>query len=72
LKIEICLDKQELRGNKMVRFEVNDDNDANIGTFLVGRAGIRWQKPKATKYHKSKSWNEVIKWLEEHGRTGQK
>lgn len=69
MKIEICLDKQELQGNKMVKFEVSDGDGSNIGTFLVGKGGIRWQQPKASKKAKAKSWREVISWLEEHGRT---
>jgi hypothetical protein len=69
MKIEICLDRQELQGSKMVKFEVRDSTGANIGAFLVGKGGIRWQKPKGSKNYQSKSWNEVIAWLEEHGRT---
>jgi len=68
LKIEICLDKQELRGTKMAKFELRDSGGANIGTFLVGKGGIRWQQARASKYAKTKSWGEVIRWLEEHGR----
>lgn len=69
MKIEICLDKQELQGNKMVKFEVRESDGVNIGTFLVGKGGIRWQQAKASKNAKAKSWREVIAWLEAHGRT---
>ena len=69
MKIEICLDRQELQGSKMVRFEMRDSSGANIGAFFVGKGGIRWQKPKGSKKYQSKSWNEVIAWLEKHGRT---
>ena len=68
MKIEICLDKQELQGNKMVKFEVRDGSGSNIGTFLVGKGGVRWQQARASKNAKAKSWREVIGWLEEHGR----
>jgi hypothetical protein len=69
MKIQICLDKQELQGTKMAKFEVRDSDGSNIGTFLVGKGGIRWQQAKASKNAKAKSWREVIRWLEEHGRT---
>jgi hypothetical protein len=69
MKIEICLDRQELQGRKMVRFEVRDSGGANIGAFFVGKGGICWQKPRGSKNYKSKSWHEVITWLERHGRT---
>jgi hypothetical protein len=68
MRVKICMENQELRGIKMVRFEVNDGSDKNIGTFLVGKGGIGWRKPKAQKA-KAKPWNEVIKWLEGHRRT---
>ena len=69
MKIEICMDRQELQGSKMVRFEVRDSEGVNVGAFFVGKGGIRWQKPKGSKKYKSKSWGEVIDWLERHGRT---
>ncbi|HLF05505.1 MAG TPA: hypothetical protein VI855_09850 [Dehalococcoidia bacterium] len=69
MKIEIHLQGQELRGNQMVRFEVADNDGNNIGAFIVGRAGIRWEEPRAYVNAKTKSWNEVIKWLQQHGRT---
>jgi hypothetical protein len=69
MKVQICLEKQELQGNKMVAFEVCDGAGVNIGTFLVGKGGIRWQQPKASKKARAKSWSEVIRWLQEHGRT---
>jgi len=69
MRVKICIENQELQGTKMVRFEVNDGSDKNIGTFLVGKGGIRWRKSKAPQKAKAKSWNEVIKWLEKHGRT---
>jgi hypothetical protein len=69
MKVKMNLDDQELQGLEMVKFEINDGSDKNIGTFLVGKAGIRWRKPKASQKSKAKSWNEVIRWLEEHGRT---
>jgi hypothetical protein len=69
MKIEICLDTQELRGMKMVRFELRDSSGANVGTFFVGKGGIRWRKPRSPSKYQSKSWNEVIDWLQKHGRT---
>jgi len=68
MKIEICLDAQELRGTKMVRFELRDSSGANVGTFFVGKGGIRWRAAKSTRKYHSKSWNEVIDWLQSHGR----
>ena len=72
MKIELCLDSQELQGTKSVKLEVRDNEGTNIGTFFIGKGGIRWQTPKASKYYKAKTWNEVITWLEEHGRTIEK
>jgi hypothetical protein len=68
MKIGISIENQLLSGTKPVSFEVYDSN-GNIGTLKIGKAGIRWQEPKATVYEQAKSWNEVIKWLREHGRT---
>ena len=72
MKIEICIENQELRGTQAVKFEVYDSNWSNQGTLIVGKSGIRWQEPKASVYSKAKSWNEVIKWLQEHGRSVRK
>ena len=72
MKIGINIDYQELRGTQAVRFEVYDKDWSNQGTLIVGKAGIRWQEPKGTVYSKAKSWNEVIKWLKEHGRSVRK
>lgn len=69
MKIELCLDKQVLHGTKSVKLEIRDNQGTNIGTFLIGKGGIRWQLAKASVNAKAKSWNEVIAWLEEHGRT---
>lgn len=69
MKIELCLDRQALQGNKSVKLEVRDGDGSNIGTFLIGKGGIRWQTPKASVKSKSKTWNEVIEWLEDQGRT---
>ncbi len=72
MKIEICIENQELHGTQAVKFEVYDSNWSNQGTLIVGKAGIRWQEPKASVYAKAKSWNEVIKWLQGHGRSVRK
>ena len=68
MKIEICIDRQELRGTQAVSFEVYDSGGGNVGTLVIGKAGIRWQEPKASVIARAKSWNEVIKWLQKHGR----
>lgn len=41
MKIEICLDGQELRGNQAVKFEVYDAEDVNQGTLTIGKGSIR-------------------------------
>jgi hypothetical protein len=70
VKIEICLDRQEIRGNQAVKFEVDDNDGVNIGTLTIGKGSIRWQEPKARGGRaKAKSWSEVIEWLQTHGRT---
>jgi hypothetical protein len=69
VKIELCLDRQELQGNKSVKLEMRDKEGVNIGTFLIGKGGVRWQTARASINAKAKSWNEVIEWLESHGRT---
>jgi hypothetical protein len=69
MKIQICLDRQELHGLQAAKFEVYDSNDVNQGALFVGKGGIRWQEPKQPGGRaRSKSWQEVIKWLREHGR----
>ncbi len=72
MKIEICLDRQELRGNQAVKFEVNDNDGVNQGTLTIGKGSIRWQEPKGRGGRaKAKSWRELIEWLQRHGRTVQ-
>jgi len=68
LTIEICLDKQELKGNKAARFE-EYDKGGNVETLILGKGGIRRQELKAHVNAKSKSWLEVIRWLQQYGRT---
>ncbi len=46
MKIQICLDRQELHGLQAAKFEVYDSNDVNQGALFVGKGGIRWQEPK--------------------------
>lgn len=65
MKIEISLEKQELRGTQAVSFEVRDSSGSNIGTLIVGKAGIRWQEPRASINARTKSWNQVADWLRE-------
>ena len=72
MKIGLCMDNQELRGTQAVSFEVYDNNWVNQGTLIIGKAGIRWREAKGSVYQQAKSWQEVIKWLREHGRTVRK
>ena len=67
MKVLINLEQREVKGNKGVRFEVFDGN-RNIGSFIVGKASIRWAEPKWQNRSKSKTWKEVQDWLLNHGR----
>ena len=70
--IELSMTDKEIKGNRAVTFEVYDNNGANQGTLIIGKAGVRWRDAKRSVYEKAKSWNELINWLREHGRTVKK
>lgn len=71
MKIEMVVNRREIRGTQAVKFEIMDikhKTNPNQGTLIIGKAGIRWLPPKGSVNAKGKSWNEVIDWLREHGR----
>jgi len=70
--IELSMMDKEIKGNRAVTFEVYDNNGANQGTLIIGKAGVRWRNAKGRVYEKAKSWNELIGWLQQHGRTVKK
>jgi hypothetical protein len=67
--IELSIGYKEIKGNRAVTFEVYDNKGANQGTLIIGKGSVRWRDAKSSVYEKSKSWNELINWLREHGRT---
>lgn len=70
--IELTITDKEIKGNRAVTFEVYDNNGVNEGTLIIGKAGVRWRNAKGRVWEKAQSWNELISWLQQHGRTVRK
>ncbi len=74
MKVEMSIEKREIRGSNAIEFEIFDmaNNSKNIGTLIIGKGGTRWREPRQpnTGAHvKAKSWREAREWLLKHGRT---
>jgi len=63
--IELDIDWRRIEGNKAVKFGVLENDETTRGTLIVGRGGLQWRGVKGHAYP-TKSWDEVIDWLEQH------
>ena len=54
MKIEICMDRQELRGTQAVSFEVYDSDGGNVGTLIVAKPASGGKNTKRVTLRRSR------------------